>query len=74
VNEERRIGQIRSSFFFLGATSQMEDAMMLYVFWASLWLGLMRLSAEVGMPQQRTSHSKPSKPGSRAPDSATDGD
>jgi len=25
---------------------------MLYVFWASLWLGLMRLSVEAQMPQR----------------------
>jgi hypothetical protein len=47
--------------------------MMLYVFWASVWLGLMRLSAEVAMPQQRTGHSNPPKR-LKAPDSATDGD
>jgi hypothetical protein len=30
----------------------MEDAMLLYVFWASLCLGLMKLSADAGLQER----------------------
>jgi len=44
--ERRGIGSVRSLLPFSARHHQTEDAMLLYIFWASLCLGLMRLPAE----------------------------
>jgi hypothetical protein len=56
--------------FFLTAIHQMEDIMLLYVFWASLCLGLMRISAEAPWQAQIASRPKPPIGTTRVPENA----
>jgi hypothetical protein len=56
--ERRGIGSVRSLLPFSARHHQTEDAMLLYIFWASLCLGLMRLPAEANWQEQNANRQK----------------